>query len=267
MCCSPATGWSAADWARTLFSVPWPFDCVRPAAASATRSSLRRSSRSPRSYLGRASVSSGQLSEDKKKASILFPKFRKKRGMMSRYIKYSNYSYLFLAATLRVRSFPIGALLLLQLMLLILLLRVISRRARGMLAQLFGQVVNLLLKLLASYFQILDSHGLAGRAQIVMWLSVGISLLRNVAQYRNFSDDRTSVRNVVSHGEMRSASSAKFLRNFGSTAASQSASLVQSVLKKRVDPKSRRNFMNTPRNKKTYYSGEIDSIREIRIEK
>lgn len=84
---------------------------------------------------------------------------------MSRYIKYS---YLFLAATVRIRSFPIGTLLLMQLLLLLLQLRIISRWACGMLAQLFDQVINLLLKLLASYFQILDSHGLAGRTRIVI---------------------------------------------------------------------------------------------------
>lgn len=70
---------------------------------------------------------------------------------------------------MRIRSFPIGALLLLQLLLLILLLRAIPRRARGMLAQLFDQVVNFLLKLLASYFQILDGHGLAGRARKLLY--------------------------------------------------------------------------------------------------
>lgn len=69
------------------------------------------------------------------------------------------YAYLFLAATLRIRNFPFGILLLL------LLLRIITpRRARSPLAQLSGQVVNLLLKFLASYFQILNSHGLARRA-------------------------------------------------------------------------------------------------------
>jgi len=173
------------------------------------------------------------------------------------YMKYWNHLYLFLAATLRIRSFPIGTLLLLQLLLLMLLLRIIPRRARGMLAQSFGQVVNLFLKLLASYFQILDSHGLAGRAQIVIWLSVGVSLLQNIAQYRNFSDDRTSVRNVASFGEMRSASPAKFLRNFGSIAESQSARRrTRSVREARWPRNPRQNYTSYIVNNKKVYCWE-----------
>lgn len=84
-------------------------------------------------------------------------------------------AHLFLAATLRVRSFPIAAFF------RTLLLRITSGGARGSLAQVFGQFVDLLLEFLASYFQIFNSHGLAERAQIHYEITKGVFSLCCVA--------------------------------------------------------------------------------------
>lgn len=118
--------------------------------------------------------------------------------------------HLFLAATLRVQSFPIAAFF------SALLLPIIFKGARGSLAQVLGQLVDLLLEFLASYLQIFNSHGLAERAQIITRLLRSF-LLSNWEYHRNFFPGKESNQRRNAYARRRLRWRSASMRNTGAT--------------------------------------------------